>query len=189
MPATGRKKTSKRGPRSILNKELADQICAEIRRIYVVKWAMRSFGKSERLFYKWLARGEDEIVRMERDGLQRAKKADAIYVYFVREFWKAQAGHVRGHSTNLQRGAFGQEKKIVINEKTGEPALDGQGNVIVIQPYIPPDPRLSKDYLARVDHENFGPKIRTEITTPDSGPTELRIHVVKKRKIKKELPE
>ncbi len=184
--ATRKKKP---GRKQALTRELVDKIVSEVRRVFYAKWAIRNLGYSERVLYRWLGRGEAEIERMESKGLTRPKRTEAVYVHLVREFKKAQAANIRAHATNWQRGALGQERKILINEKTGQPVLDGSGNVIVLQEEIEPDPRLSKDYLARVDHEHYGPKVRTEITTPDGGPSELQITVVKKRRVTARPPE
>ena len=183
------KREKKTGRRKAVTRELVDQFIAEVRRVFYAKWAIQNLGYSERALYQWIARGETELYRMEQKGLTRPKQTEAIYVYLVREFRKAQAANIRAHATNWQRGALGQERKILINEKTGQPVLDGNGNVIVLQDEIQPDPRLSRDYLARIAHEHYGPKVRTEITTPDGGPSELQITVVKKRRVTARPPD
>lgn len=173
-------------PYPALTREVIDALIVEIRAVFYAKWAIENIGFRERVLYKWLQRGEEEIDRMESDGRTRARESEAIYVALVWEMRRAKAQNVKAHSVNLQRGGLGQPAQY-LTDKAGAFVRDQQGDLIQLQPAIPPSWQASARYLEAVAHAEFGRKIRQEITTPDEGggPSELRITVVKKRNIKR----
>lgn len=173
------------GPRTKLDDLLISRIVERIRAAFYVKHAIESLGHSERSFYKWMARGEDEVQRMEEAGTERPRAREAIFVRLFKEVRRAQADNIRAHATNIQRNALGQAAEYLKDDK-GQVVLDKNRQPILIQPAIPPNWQASARYLEAVDHERWGRKVRQELTTPEGGPSELRITVVEKRKIKKE---
>lgn len=183
------KKTGKKGRpgrKPILTDELIAEICDRLRRVFYLKYAIEGLGRSERSLHRWLQRGEEELTRMDSKNLSRCKRGEALYVKLVKEIRKTQAENVGAHSTNIQRSGLGQDAEWLTDAK-GDPVRDAAGNPVLVRPAIPPDWKASARYLEAVDHERWGRKVRTEVTTPEGGPTELRITVVKKRDVKKQL--
>lgn len=185
-----KKKTAKGRPgrKPILTEEMIADVCDRLRRVFYLKYAIEGLGRSERSLHRWLQRGEEELTRMDSKNLSRCKRGEAVYIKLVREIRRTQAENIGAHSTNIQRSGLGQAAEFLKDEK-GDPVRDAAGNLVQIRPAIPPDWKASARYLEAVDHERWGRKVRTEVTVPEGGPTELRITVVKKRKVKKQLEE
>ena len=181
-----RKKTTKKkkpvGRRCALTTELADRICQRLRNVFYKKYAIEALGYSERVFYVWIERGEDEIKRMEDRNLSRVKKGEETFVYLVEQIRKTCADNIAAHATNVQRAGLGADAEFLRDER-GQVVLDKKGQPHLLRPAVEPVWQASARYLEAVDHERWGRKIRTEITTPEGGPTELRITVVKKREL------
>lgn len=189
--ATTRKRSGSRrgkGRRRALDDDLVARIVERIRACYYQKHAIEGLGYSERVLYSWLQRGEEELKRMEDRGVIRARRGEEIYVTLVREVRKAQADNIRAHATNIQRNALGQPAQYLRDEK-GNIVKDSSGHPILLQQAIAPNWQASARYLEAVDHERWGRKLRTELTSPEGGPAELRITVVEKREVKKQLEE
>lgn len=178
-----------RGPKPTLTPEVIESFIVEVKKVFFLKHAIREIGRSERALYNWIERGEKELRRMDDRGLKRAKPTEAVYVKLVLELNKAKAENIRAHTVNVQRHALGQPAQF-LRDKDGQVLKNKEGNYVQIAVEIRPDPRLSLRYLEAVDRPNWGQKIRQEIAPPeDMGPSELRITVVKARKIEKLLPE
>lgn len=172
-----------RGRRPALNQEMIDKLVEEVRRVHYAKFAIHALGYSERVLYKWLERGEKELTRMEEKNLVNPAPDEKSYVDLVVSMRRAKAENIRLHATNLQRGGLGQPAQYLKNPD-GTVILDPQTQrPILLQAEIPSNWMASARYLEAVAHEEFGRKIRTELTTPDHGPSELRITVVKKRQV------
>lgn len=189
--AKAAKKTAKKGKpgrKPVLTDELIQDICERLRAVFYLKHAIEGLGWSERSIHRWLQRGEEEVSRMEARNLSRSKRGEAMYVKLVREVRRTQADSITAHATNIQRAAQGREAEYQKDEK-GIFVRDKSGNLVVLRPAIAPDWKASARYLEAVDYERWGRKVRTEVTTPEGGPTELRITVVEKRKTKKQLEE
>ena len=182
-----RKKTTKKKPvgrRCALTTELVDRICQRLRNVFYQKYAIEALGYSERVLYVWIERGEDEIKRMEDRNLSRVKRGEEAFVYLVEEIRKTRANNLTIHAANIQRAGLGAEAEY-LKDGTGRIVLDKEGQPHLLRPAVVPIWQASARYLEAVDHERWGRKIRAEITTPEGGPSELIITVVKKR----ELPE
>ena len=168
-----------------LDRGLVKRIIERIQGGFYQKHAIDSLGYSERVLHKWKSRGEEEIRRMEQTGATRPRKGEEPYVHLAREMRKAQAEVIIRHATNIQQNALGQDAKYM-KDKDGNVKLDDKGRQILLQPPIPPSWPASARYLEAVDHNRWGRKVRQEITVPDDeGPSELRITVIDKRKLKK----
>ncbi|MCP4201848.1 MAG: hypothetical protein GY769_07940 [bacterium] len=174
------------GRRHSLTPELVERICQKVRQVHYNKQAIESLGYSERSLYNWLGRGEDELERMEARGLVRSKRGEEVFVQLVREVRQARADNQAAHATNIQRAGLGAEAEYLRDEK-GKLLLDKDGQPHLLRPAQAPCWQASARYLEAVDPEKWGRKIRTELTTPEGGPTELRITVVKKREIPEDL--
>ena len=185
MAKTRKKKTAKKKPvgrRCALTVDLADRICQKLRNVYYNKHAIEGLGYRERVLYNWIERGKDEIKRMEDRNLSRIKRGEEAFVYLVEEMAKTKANNIAAHATNIQRAGLGASAEYLRDER-GQVVLDKEGQPHLLRPAVEPVWQASARYLEAVDHERWGRKIRTEITTPEGGPTELRITVVKKREL------
>lgn len=181
------KKTRKKkraGRRCALTTELADQICQRLRNVFYNKYAIEALGYSERVLYVWIGRGEEEIKRMEDRNLSRPKRGEQAFVYLVKEIRKTRADNLAAHATNVQRAGLGATAEF-LRDENGRIVLDKEGQPHILRPPVLPCWQASARYLEAVDHERWGRKVRAEITTPEGGPNELVVTVVKKR----ELPE
>ena len=180
-----RKKTRRKKPvgrRCALTTELADRICQRLRNVFYNKYAIEALGYCERSLYNWIDRGEEEIKRMEDRNLSRVKRGEEVFVYLVKQILKTKAENIAAHATNIQRAGLGASAEYLRDER-GQVVLDKEGQPHMLRPAVDPCWQASARYLEAVDHERWGRKIRTEITTPEGGPTELRITVVKKREL------
>lgn len=184
---TSKKTTKKKkavGRRCALTVELADRICQRLRNVFYAKHAIESLGYSERVLYVWLERGEAELKRMEDRNLSRIKRGEEAFVYLVEEMRKTRGDNIAAHATNIQRAGLGAAAEY-LRDESGRIVLDKDGQPHLLRPPVVPCWQASARYLEAVDHERWGRKVRAEITTPEGGPSELVITVVKKR----ELPE
>lgn len=182
-----RKKAKRKKPvgrRCALTVELADRICQRLRNVFYAKHAIEALGYSERVLYVWLERGEEELKRMEDRNLSRIKRGEEAFVYLVEEMRKTRGDNIAAHATNIQRAGLGAAAEFLRDER-GQVVLDKKGQPHLLRPAVEPVWQASARYLEAVDHERWGRKVRAEITTPEGGPTELVVTVVKKR----ELPE
>lgn len=182
------KRKRKPGRKKVLDKDLTARIVERIQACFYLKHAIESLGYSERVLHKWLQLGEEEITRLETVEQKRIKAGLAVYVHLVREVRKAQSENIRAHAMNIQRNALGQPAQYLRDEKN-QIVTDGAGQPILLQPFIAPVWQASARYLEAVDHERWGRKIKTEVSVPEGGPSELRITVVEKRKVKEQLEE
>ena len=109
---------------------------------------------------------------------------EAIYVKLVRQVRGAQANTIQAHAQNIAINALGQRAEY-LKDDDGKIVRDSSGQPILLRPAVPPSWQASARYLEAVDHERWGRKIRQELTTPEGGPTELRVTIRKKREVKK----
>jgi hypothetical protein len=172
------------GRRCALTVELADRICQRLRNVFYQKYAIEALGYSERVLYVWIERGEEEIKRMEDRNLSRIKQGEEVFVYLVEELRKTRANNLTVHAANVQRAGLGAEAEY-LKDEAGRVILDKDGKPHLLRPAVEPVWQASARYLEAVDHERWGRKVRVENITPEGGPSELVVTVVKKR----ELPE
>ena len=121
---------------------------------------------------------------MENAGAVRPRPRESIYVQLVRAVRKAQADSIAKHAINIQRNALGQAAQY-LKDNSGDIVRDANGQPILTQPALASNWQASARYLEAVDHEKWGRKIRQEISTPEGGPTELRVTIRKKREVER----
>lgn len=180
------KKQKSRGRRPALDQALIESLVEQVRRVFYNKHAIEALGYSERVLYYWLERGETEMDRMDERGLVKPAPNEKTYVDLVVAMRRARAENVRAHVTNIQRHALGQPAQY-LKSPDGTVIVDKDGRPTLLQSEIPSQWQPSARYLEAVEPELWGRKVRTEISVPDGGPTELKITVVRKREVAKEF--